>query len=91
MHVAGTAHVPSSGVQRFVLKITKDEKGALSATLYSIDRRESRRERAASAVHRDSGPAGAEAGCGESQRSGDGDRSHRSSFAELEIECASAG
>jgi uncharacterized protein (TIGR03435 family) len=36
----GTAHVPGNRDQRFVLKITRDEKGALSATLYSIDQRE---------------------------------------------------
>jgi len=36
----GTAHVPGSHDRRFVLKIAKDEKGALSATLYSIDQKE---------------------------------------------------
>jgi hypothetical protein len=36
----GTAHVPGSHDLRFVLKIAKDEKGALSATLYSIDQKE---------------------------------------------------
>ena len=33
----GTAHLPSGRDSRFVLKIAKDEKGALSATMYGID------------------------------------------------------
>jgi uncharacterized protein (TIGR03435 family) len=36
----GTAHVSGGHDLRFVLKITKDEKGTLSATLYSIDQKE---------------------------------------------------
>jgi uncharacterized protein (TIGR03435 family) len=36
----GTAHVPGGHDLRFVLKIAKDEKGTLSATLYSIDQKE---------------------------------------------------
>jgi uncharacterized protein (TIGR03435 family) len=36
----GTGHVPGGHDQRFVLKIAKDEKGTLSATLYSIDQKE---------------------------------------------------
>ncbi len=36
----GTGHAPGGHDLRFVLKIAKDEKGALSATLYSIDKKE---------------------------------------------------
>jgi hypothetical protein len=36
----GRAHVPGGHDQRFVLQIAKDEKGTLSATLYSIDQKE---------------------------------------------------
>ena len=36
----GTAHVSGGHDLRFVLKIAKDEKGTLSATLYSIDQKE---------------------------------------------------
>ncbi len=36
----GTEHTPERGDLRMVLKIAKDEKGALSATLYSIDQTE---------------------------------------------------
>src|SRR3984885_14919329 len=36
----GTGHVPGGHDLRFVLKIAKDEKGTLSATLYSIDQKE---------------------------------------------------
>jgi uncharacterized protein (TIGR03435 family) len=36
----GAAHVPGGHDRRFVLKIAKDEKGTLSATLYSIDQKE---------------------------------------------------
>jgi hypothetical protein len=36
----GTEHTPDGHDQRMVLKIAKDEKGALSATLYSIDQKE---------------------------------------------------
>jgi uncharacterized protein (TIGR03435 family) len=36
----GAAHAPGGHDRRFVLKIAKDEKGALSATLYSIDQKE---------------------------------------------------
>ncbi|MGB7170030.1 MAG: M56 family metallopeptidase [Acidobacteriaceae bacterium] len=33
----GTAHLPNDRDSRFVLTITKDEKGALSATMYDLD------------------------------------------------------
>jgi uncharacterized protein (TIGR03435 family) len=36
----GTEHTPERGDLRMVLKIAKDEKGALSATLYSLDQTE---------------------------------------------------
>jgi hypothetical protein len=36
----GTAHVCGGHDLRFVLKIAKDEKGTLSATLYSIEQKE---------------------------------------------------
>jgi uncharacterized protein (TIGR03435 family) len=36
----GTAHAPGGHTLRFVLKIAKDEKGAMSATLYRIDPKE---------------------------------------------------
>jgi uncharacterized protein (TIGR03435 family) len=36
----GTAHAPGGHNLRFVLKIAKDEKGTVSATLYSIDQKE---------------------------------------------------
>jgi uncharacterized protein (TIGR03435 family) len=36
----GTEHTPERGDLRVVLKIAKDEKGALSATLYSLDQTE---------------------------------------------------
>ena len=36
----GTAHAPGGHDLRFVLKIAKDEKGTLSATLYRIDQKE---------------------------------------------------